>query len=99
MKQKQEGVEPYTPPKRRPAGTGPDSAGQSGDIQGLPDDADVNDESVTELIEEGQFYEAEVVAGVENAGNADAGPVRTRQVPEDDVPPEYRNPERPPDNT
>ncbi len=48
-------------------------------------------ESVEELLEEGQSFEAEVVAGVENAGDADESEVRTREVPEDDVPEEYRN--------
>ena len=50
---------------------GPDSAGQSGDIEGLPDEADADSESVEELVEEGQYYEAEVVDGVENAPLAD----------------------------
>jgi hypothetical protein len=58
-----------------------------------------SNESVEELVEEGQFFEAEVVAGVENARNADAEEVRTSQVPEDDVPGEYVNPENPPDNS
>lgn len=46
-------------------------------------------ESVRELVEEGQFFEAAVVSGVENAPPADAGPVKTRQRPIDDVPREY----------
>ena len=70
-------------------GTGPRSAGQSGDTQGLSDVAEASSESVEELTEEGQFYEAEVVSGIENAPDADQAAVRTRQVPEDDVPPEY----------
>jgi hypothetical protein len=70
-------------------GTGAGSAGQSGDNQGLPDLAESGGESVEELVEEGQYFEAEVVDGVENAPNADEGEVRTRQVPEDDVPEEY----------
>ena len=41
------------------------------------------------MIEEGQFYEASVIDGVENAPPADAGPVRVRKRPEDDLPPEY----------
>jgi hypothetical protein len=44
---------------------------------------------VKELVEEGQFFEADVVSGVENAPDPDVSEVRTRQVPEDDVPPEY----------
>jgi hypothetical protein len=52
----------------RPAqGTGPGSAGQSGDTQALSDDAKASSESVLELVEEGQSLEAEIVDGVENA--------------------------------
>jgi hypothetical protein len=71
-------------------GLGPNSGGQSGDIQALPRDEDVDSESVEELAEEGQAFEAEVVSGVENAPDADQGEVRTHEVPEDDVPDEYR---------
>lgn len=73
---------------------GPNSAGQSGDLQQLPDDADADSESVEELLEEGNSYEAEVIDGVENAKDADVSEVRTRQVPEDDVPEEYLNDEK-----
>ncbi len=66
-----------------------DSAGQSGDTQGLPDVAEAASESVEELLEEGQSFEAEVISGVEDAPDADVAEVHTRQVPEDDVPPEY----------
>jgi hypothetical protein len=44
-------------------------------------------------MEEGQYMEAEAVSGVENARDADQGEVRTTQVPEDDVPEEYREEE------
>ncbi len=71
-------------------GLGADSAGQSGDIQGLSRREVVDSESVTELAEEGQDYEAGIVSGVENAPDADQGEVRTREVPEDDVPEEYQ---------
>ena len=66
-----------------------DSAGQSGDTQGLSDVAEAGSESVTELLEEGQSFEAEAVGGVENAPDSDVAEVHTRQVPEDDVPLEY----------
>jgi hypothetical protein len=66
----------------------------SGDTQGLSGDEDVSFESVKELTEEGQYLEAEVVDGVENAPPADAGPIKTKEVPEDDVPPEYLDPDR-----
>ena len=46
-------------------------------------------ESVDELLEEGNAFEADVVAGVEEAGNSDGREVHTHEVPEDDVPGEY----------
>ncbi|HLK66088.1 MAG TPA: hypothetical protein VKU19_21790 [Bryobacteraceae bacterium] len=83
-------ISPLTPPRKRPAPeTGPDSAGQSGDLQGLSGSEESESESVSELIEEGQFYEASVLEGVENAPDADAGPIRVRRRSEDDLPPEY----------
>jgi hypothetical protein len=74
-------------------GLGARSGGQSGDTQGLSAVAGTNSESVEELLEEGQSFEAEVLDGVENAPDADQGEVRTREVPEDDVPEEYREKE------
>ena len=71
-------------------GIGARSAGQSGDTQGIAAGARVDSESVEELLEEGQAYEAEVVDGVEHARDPDEGEVRTRQVKEDDIPEEYR---------
>jgi len=71
-------------------GLGSNAAGQSGDVEGLSESEEADSESVSELVEEGQDYEAEVVSGVENAPDADQGEVRTHEVPEDDVPPEYR---------
>ena len=65
------------------------SAGQSGDLQGLSNVEGADSESVDELIEEGNAFEADVVAGVESAGDADEKEVRTHEVPEDDVPGEY----------
>ena len=64
--------------------------GQSGDIQGLSGVEDVDSESVRELAEEGQDFEAGVVSGVENAPDPDVSEVKTHEVPEDDVPEEYR---------
>jgi N utilization substance protein A len=55
---------------------------QSGDLTGLSREAAASDESVEELIEEGQFYEAEVVDGVENAPPADEAEVTTHERPE-----------------
>ncbi len=64
-------------------------AGQSGDLQGLSDAEGADSESVDELIEEGNAFEADVVTGVEDAGNAEEKEVRTHEIPEDDVPDEY----------
>jgi hypothetical protein len=72
-------------------GLGARSAGQSGDTQGISAAVRTDSESVEELLEEGQSFEAEVVAGVENAPEPDEGEVRTKEVPEDDVPEEYRD--------
>ena len=49
---------------------------------------ETDSESVEELVEEGQNFEAGAVAGIEDA-DASQGEVRTKQVPEDDVPREY----------
>jgi hypothetical protein len=65
------------------------SGGQSGDLQGLSSVEGADSESVDELLQEGNAFEADVVAGVEDAGNTDEKEVRTHEVPEDDVPGEY----------
>jgi hypothetical protein len=62
-------------------GLGPGAGGQSGDTQGISRAEDVDSESVEELVEEGQSYEAEVVSGVEDALDPDQGEVRTREDP------------------
>jgi hypothetical protein len=58
-------------------------------LQGLSNSAEADSESVDELLEEGNAFEAEVVQGVESVPDADQGEVRTREIPEDDVPDEY----------
>jgi hypothetical protein len=63
--------------------------GQSGDLQGLSSVEGADSESVQELLEEGNAFEADVVTGVERAGDRGTKEVRTREVPEDDVPEEY----------
>lgn len=73
---------------------GPNSAGQSGDLQQISNLADADSESVEELVEEGNSFEAGVIDGVENVKDADVSEVRTRQFPEDDVPEEYLDDER-----
>jgi hypothetical protein len=72
-----------------PEGPGTRSGGLSGDLQGLSNLEGANSESVDELLEEGNAFEADVVAGVEDAGDTDEREVRTHEVPEDDVPDEY----------
>ncbi len=72
-----------------PEGPETRSGRQSGDLQGLSGVEGADSESVDELLEEGNAFEADVVKGVEDAGNADEKEVRTHEVPEDDVPGEY----------
>jgi N utilization substance protein A len=74
-----------------PAALGARSGGQSGDLQGLSDRGGADSESVDELLEEGNAFEAEAVKGVQDAPDADEGEVRTHEVPEDDVPDEYKD--------
>ena len=70
-------------------GLGARSGEQSGELQGLSNVQGADSESVDELLEEGNAFEADVVKGVEDAGNADEEEVRTHEVPQDDVPGEY----------
>ncbi len=84
---RQRGPGPVKPPLLPTVeGLGAESAGQSGDIVGLSRAETVDSESVAELAEEGQDYEAEVVRGVEEARDPDQGRVQTRRY----VPPEER---------
>ena len=62
---------------------------QSGDLQGLSNVEGADSESVEELLEEGNAFEADAVMGVEHAGDTDEKEVRTHEVPQDDVPGEY----------
>lgn len=59
------------------------------DSQGLSTDERADSESVSELLEEGNAFEAGILTGVERADDGDEREVRTRQFPEDDVPEEY----------
>jgi N utilization substance protein A len=89
--QHEEGISPYdNVSTRKKKGLGPDSAGQSGDTQGISDAVEADSESVQELLEEGQSFEAEAIGGVEDAPDADVAEVHTKQFPEDDVPAEYQ---------
>jgi len=69
--------------------TGMAASRQSGDLQGLSRAQQADSESVDELVEEGNLFEAGAVAGVEEADNADEREVHTREMQEDDVPEEY----------
>ncbi len=62
---------------------------EAGDLQGLSNRRGADSESVDELLEEGNAFEAGVVSGVEDADNNDGREVHTREFPEDDVPEEY----------
>jgi hypothetical protein len=72
----------------RPRG-GSHSGEQTGDLQGLSNLEAADSESVDELLEEGNAFEADVVSGVQAADDADEEEVHTHEVPEDDVPGEY----------
>lgn len=59
------------------------------DSRGLSEVEFADSESVGELVDEGNIFEAGVVSGVERAEDADEKEVRTREFSEDDVPEEY----------
>lgn len=80
-------------PRHPRQGMGDEAGGQAGDLQGLSRAEGADSESVEALVEEGQAFEADVIDGVENAPDADQGPVRTHERPEDDIPPEERSDE------
>jgi hypothetical protein len=61
----------------------------AGDLQGLSNVAGADSESVDELLEEGNSFEAEAVKGVQDADDHDEQEVHTHELPEDDVPEEY----------
>jgi transcription termination/antitermination protein NusA len=78
--------------------TGPDSGGQSGDVTGLEEEPEAGPDSVEELVETGQYYEAEVVEGIEDAPLADEAKVTTHErlagenenVPDEEKPGEQK---------
>jgi hypothetical protein len=72
----------------------PDVSGlESGDLEGLSNIESADSESVDELLEEGNAFEAGIVLGIEDSRNREGQEVRTREVPEDDVPQEYLDPD------
>lgn len=72
-----------------PGQVGPDSAGQSGDVQSLSDIADASEESVEELADTEQALEAAAVEGVEDAADHPERPAHTHEEygRPDDIPP------------
>jgi N utilization substance protein A len=68
------------------------SAGQSGDDAGASDVAEATEDSVKNLVDTEQTYEAEVVSGIENAPPADEAEVTTHEEHpgEDNIPPEEK---------
>lgn len=72
-----------------PREVGARSAGQSGDPQRLSSVADANEESVEELADTDQAFEAAVVEGVEDAADHPERPVHTHEEygRPDDLPP------------
>jgi N utilization substance protein A len=83
-----------TVPLKRRARTATAGAG-GGDFGGVSVVEGADSESANELLEEGQAFEAGIVSGVENAPDADQGEVRTHEEPQDDVPEEYEDKDRP----
>jgi hypothetical protein len=75
--------------KQNRTANGTASPRQSADFEGLSRAEQADSESVDELVEEGNLFEAGAVAGVEEADNAEGREVQTHELPEDDVPEEY----------
>jgi hypothetical protein len=75
-----------------PGEVGPDSAGQSGDPERLSRVADANEESVEELADTDQAFEAAAVEGVEDAADHPERPAHTHEEygRPDDLPPQRR---------
>jgi len=75
-----------------PGQVGGESGGQSGDSQQLSVHSEADSESVRELAEDEQSFEAGVVEGVEDAGDRPEQPVRvredTRPAHESELPPD-----------
>lgn len=73
-----------------PSQVGPRSAGQAGDAQRLSSVEESNEESVEELADTDQAFEAAAVEGVEDAADHPERPVHTHEEygRPDDLPPE-----------
>jgi hypothetical protein len=66
-----------------------------GDFGGASIVEGADSESADELLEEGQAFEAGIVRGVEEADDNIEQEVHTHEVPQDDVPNEYDDKDRP----
>jgi hypothetical protein len=64
-------------PRREP--NDPADAGQAGDTDRISGVAGADSESVKDLVEEGQDFEAQIISGVEAAGNAQGAGVPSRR--------------------
>jgi len=78
----EEAIEAAEANGERPADAVPAEEVESGDDQGLDSEEEASSESVHELVDEGQYFEAEVVDGVENVPPADEAEVHTHERPE-----------------
>jgi hypothetical protein len=74
---------------RKLSGSGVVSSRRSEDFEGISQAEQADSESVDELVEEGNVFEAGAVAGVQEADDEDEEEVHTHEFPEDDVPEEY----------
>jgi hypothetical protein len=75
--------------RRNLTASGIRSPRRSADFKGSSRAEQADSQSVDELVEEGNLFEAGAVAGVEEADDADEREVQTHEVSEDDVPDEY----------
>lgn len=64
-------------------GTGAEGAGQAGDTQDLPDSSIEAEESVQDLVETGQDFQAGLVEGMADAADHPEAPATTREVRRD----------------
>ena len=78
---------PTDNPEERPEASG----ALSGDLQGLERDEDEENESVAELVEEGQDLEAEEVEAMETAPEPDKGALKPRKVPNPVQPNDFKD--------
>ena len=83
-------------PEREPPTENPEALPEargalSGDLQGLETDEDEENESVAELVEEGQDLEAEEVEAIENAPDPDTGALKPRKVPKPVQPNDFKD--------